>query len=106
MTPSPSELRCFEEQEERTAELLTVDQFAEKLQVSRATVFGWMQRDILIQGKHFFRLGRVLRFPWSTERVDALLQTSAQQLPPQPSPSLSPVVASRKKSKTPINWEY
>lgn len=86
-------------------ELLTVEQFADRLQVSRATVFAWMQKKILIQGRHFLRLGRVLRFPWSEELVSSLLELSARTLPLAP-PPLSPVVVSRKKRPTAINWEY
>lgn len=86
-------------------ELLTVEQFAERLQVSRATIFAWMQKKILVQGRHFLRLGRVLRFPWSDELVSSLLELSAQALP-LPSPPLSPVIVSRKKRPSAINWEY
>lgn len=86
-------------------ELLTVEQFAERLQVSRATVFAWMQKKILVQGRHFLRLGRVLRFPWSKDLVAGLLEASAQTLP-LPLPPLSPVIVSRKKRPSAINWEY
>jgi predicted DNA-binding transcriptional regulator AlpA len=86
-------------------ELLTVEQFADRLQVSRATIFAWMQKKILIQGQHFLRLGRVLRFPWSPDLVAGLLAVSAQT-PPVAPPSLSPVLAPRKKRPTVINWDY
>lgn len=43
-------------------ELLTVEQFAERLQVSRTTVFQWLKTGELTEGVHFFRLGRILRF--------------------------------------------
>jgi len=45
-------------------ELLTVEQFAERLQVSRTTVFGWLKNGALREEIHYFRLGRVLRFYW------------------------------------------
>jgi len=45
-------------------ELLTVEQFAERLQVSRTTIFGWLKNSILREEIHYFRLGRVLRFYW------------------------------------------
>ncbi len=45
-------------------EILTVDQFAEKMQVSRTTVFGWIKNGSLREGAHYFRLGRILRFCW------------------------------------------
>ena len=46
------------------SELLTVEQFAVRLQVSRTTVFGWMKSGILREGVHYFRIGRILRFNW------------------------------------------
>jgi excisionase family DNA binding protein len=45
-------------------ELLTVDQFAQRLQVSRTTVFEWLKNGELREGIHYFRIGRVLRFRW------------------------------------------
>lgn len=47
------------------AELLTVDQFALRLTVSRTTAFEWLKNGILIQGKHYFKVGRILRFVWN-----------------------------------------
>jgi len=45
-----------------SSELLTVEQFAELLQVSRTTVFYWLKNGELTEGVHFFRLGRIIRF--------------------------------------------
>lgn len=45
-------------------ELLTVEQFAQRFQVSRTTVFGWLKNGNLQEGIHYFRLGRILRFRW------------------------------------------
>lgn len=46
------------------SEFLTVDQFAQRLQVSRTTVFGWLKNGDLREGVHYIRLGRILRFRW------------------------------------------
>jgi hypothetical protein len=46
------------------AKILTVEQFAERMQVSRTTVFGWLKSGVLVKGVHYFRLGRILRFCW------------------------------------------
>lgn len=89
----------------QSPELLTVEQFAQRLQVSRATVFAWMQKQILVQGRHFLKIGRVLRFTWSDDLITCLLQDSAQTVPVVP-PPLSPIVASRQKSGSALNWEY
>ncbi|WP_051293173.1 helix-turn-helix domain-containing protein [Citrifermentans bremense] len=45
-------------------EVLTVEQFAEKMMVSRTTVFGWLKSGVLKEGVHYIRLGRILRFCW------------------------------------------
>jgi hypothetical protein len=45
-------------------ELLTVEQFAERMQVSRTTVFGWLKNGVLLEGAHYFRVGRILRLCW------------------------------------------
>jgi len=47
-------------------DLLTVEEYAEKLKVSRTTVFGWLKNGLLQEGKHYFRLGRIIRFVWDT----------------------------------------
>jgi len=48
-------------------ELLTVEQFAEILQVSRTTVFYWLKNGELTEGVHFFRLGRIIRFRYDED---------------------------------------
>lgn len=45
-------------------ELLIVEQFAERFQVSRTTVFSWLKNGDLREGIHYVRLGRILRFRW------------------------------------------
>lgn len=92
-------------QQSTATELLTVDQFAQRLQVSRATVFAWMHKQILVQGRHFLKIGRVLRFTWSDDLVSTLLQDSAQALPVVV-PAVRPVTLTRKKTGSSLNWEY
>ena len=50
--------------EQHNHELLTVEQFAEKMQVSRTTVFGWLKKGVLQESLHYFRVGRILRICW------------------------------------------
>jgi hypothetical protein len=45
-------------------EVLKVEQFAQRLQVSRTTVFGWMKSGRVQEGVHYFRIDRTLRFYW------------------------------------------
>jgi transcriptional regulator with XRE-family HTH domain len=46
------------------SELLTVEQFAKRLQVSRTTVFNWLKDGKLREGVHYLRIDRILRFRW------------------------------------------
>ncbi|GFO61670.1 hypothetical protein GMST_39950 [Geomonas silvestris] len=48
----------------QASEVLTIEQFAARMQVSRATVFGWLKKGVLREGVHYFRLGRILRLCW------------------------------------------
>ncbi len=58
------------------SELLTVEQFAQRLQVSRTTVFKWLKEDKLQEGVHYFRIDRTLRFYWPFYiDIDLLMQT-------------------------------
>lgn len=45
-------------------ELLTVAEFAERLKVSRTTVFSWLKGGELLASVHYVRIGRILRFLW------------------------------------------
>jgi excisionase family DNA binding protein len=47
-----------------TINLLTIEQLAQRLQVSRTTIFSWLKSGNLKEGIHYFRLGRVIRFHW------------------------------------------
>jgi predicted DNA-binding transcriptional regulator AlpA len=82
-------------------DVLTVEQFADKLQVSRATVFAWIQKNILKQGQHFFKIGRVVRFVWNADAIRELLQVS----PPVAVVSSPPLLATKRKANR-INWDY
>jgi len=92
-------------QQPTTAELLTVEQFAQRLQVSRATVFTWIQKQILVQGRHFLKIGRVLRFTWSDDLVSILMHDSVLALPVA-LPAVVPVRLTSKKSDSSLNWDY
>jgi len=83
--------------QDSTSELLTVDQYAQRLQISRATVFNWIHSNILTPGVHYLKIGRVLRFIWSTEALKAICQTEPTVALPSP---LKP------GKRSPLNWDY
>lgn len=53
-------------------EMITVDEFARKMEVSRSTVFDWIAKGHLVEGKIYVRIGKTIRFIWSLESVEAL----------------------------------
>ena len=91
-------------QRDSNAELLTVDQLAERLQLSRATIFAWVQRGILVQGQHFLKYGRVVRFLWSDNMLESLLIESVNKDCRLMTKSASHTP--RQTNPGPVNWEY
>jgi len=53
---------------------LVVDEFAKRMAVSRTTVFKWIDEDVVVQGEHFFKIGRTLRFLWTKETIVSLVK--------------------------------
>jgi len=57
-------------------ELLTVEEFAERMKISRTTVFDWIRKGTLKIGRHYFKMGRVIRFEWGPELIHKLHEDS------------------------------
>jgi len=93
-------------------EVLTPEEFAKRLKIGRSSLFEWLRKGVLIPGKHYFRVGRVLRFIWSDELITALLDQSVSisvsdgNLPPEKPPVCQPHVEKKGRSKPQINWDY
>jgi predicted DNA-binding transcriptional regulator AlpA len=87
------------------SEVITIEEFARRMQLSRATVFAWIKSGILRQGRHFFRFGRVVRFVWNDELIARLLDDCADEQPKEPARE-EPARLQRKKAKSQINWDY
>ena len=100
-------------------EILTVAEYAQRMKVSRATVFTWMQKGFLVTGEHFIRLGRVLRFIWRVDHFIQPLPEDRLKVRGHPHdagqtasggrsgrlPAGSDLKPIRKKA-APINWDY
>jgi hypothetical protein len=84
-----------------TQEILTVDQLAMRLKISRATVFVWIQRKIITQGKHYIKVGRVLRFLWSPDFLETISQKEGALVPVDAS-----IRPPRQKKTGAVNWDY
>lgn len=93
-------------------EILTAEEFAQRLKIGRSSLFEWVRKGVLIPGKHYFKVGRVLRFVWAdTVIVDLLQQTDSSpvvggSLPPAKPPGRQSHGAGKGRSKPQINWEY
>ena len=89
--------------------MLNIEEFARRMQICRATVFEWIRSEILIQGRHYLRIGRVIRFPWSVELVQRLLD-DCRLIMEKEQPNLKPEIWQLKRclknSRTRINWDY
>ena len=83
-------------------EIITAEEFALRLKVSRSTVFDWMRKGILRQGRHFVRIGRVVRFVWSEELVARLLEDNGQGR----EETVKAMKRKRTKGTNQINWDY
>lgn len=78
-------------------ELLTVEEFAQRLRVGRSTVFLWIASKKMIQGIHYFKIGKTVRIPWSLELLASL---SSKNEEPEPAPVRSG------KSQRIVNLDY
>lgn len=45
-------------------DILTPEEFAQRLKIGRSTLFDWIRSGILVSDVHFVKVGRVLRFSW------------------------------------------
>ena len=50
-------------------ELLTIEEYARRFGVCRTTIFEWKKQGKLKAGRHFIKIGRVLRFFWSIDVI-------------------------------------
>lgn len=82
-------------------EIITIENLAERLHVSRATLFNWLHKGIFTQGKHFFKRGRVLRFIWCDDLVNALAADCHEKK--EVAMTVKPLCS---KKSSPLNWDY
>ena len=69
-----------------TTEYLTIEQFADRLQLSRSTAYSWIAQGRLEAGRHVLHIGGVIRILWGDELMAHLLELSKTeaQTPPRP----------------------
>jgi hypothetical protein len=53
-------------------EILTTKETLERLKIGRTKLFQLMKKGTLTPGRHFFKNGRVLRFVWGIDLIEAI----------------------------------
>jgi hypothetical protein len=93
------------EKNNETIEILTLKEFAGRMKLSRTTVFDWMRKGILKAGRHYIKMGRVIRFEWGQDLLNKLHEDSQCLIDPEsdcysPSPikPVQPLLTQRKSS--------
>lgn len=91
-------------------EILTTEEFARRLKIGRSSLFEWLRKGVLVQGRDYFKVGRVLRFVWSDDLIESLLANSVSvSVEGGKLPSSVPPTRHTKqgnKSTPSINWDY
>ena len=64
-----------------TFEIVDIEGFADRMGVSRTTVFEWIKVGVLQPGRHFIKIGRVIRFAWGERLLQHLHEDSLDHAP-------------------------
>ena len=63
-----------------TIELLSIEEYTRRFGVSRTTIFKWIKQGKLKPGRHFIKIGRVLRLFWSIDVIRDLHNDNEKNL--------------------------
>ncbi len=59
--------------------LITIEDFARRIGIGRATAYSWLADGKLIVGRHVVRIGRVVRILWNDDLLAHLLAISVDE---------------------------
>jgi hypothetical protein len=62
-----------------SVEILTPEQFSDRMQIGRTTFFEWKKKGKLQAGRDFIKEGRVIRILWCAELLKRLLESSNEK---------------------------
>jgi predicted DNA-binding transcriptional regulator AlpA len=65
-----------ETMQQEPIEIISLEEFAKRMGVARTTVFEWVKRGKLLPGRHFIKIGRVIRFEWGPDLLKKLYEDS------------------------------
>lgn len=68
-------------------EIMTIEEFAKRMQIGRSTAYNWVMEGRLLPGVHLLRIGRIVRILWSDDLITHLLMLSTstsdrEEIPP------------------------
>ena len=88
-------------------EILTTVETLTRLKIGRTKLFQLIKRGALIPGRHYFKNGRVLRFIWSRDLIEAINEKPVKEpeLTIQQAKNLSTKTIRTVKKST-INLDY
>ena len=58
------------------SEVISLESFAQRMQISRSTAYAWLTDGKLEAGTHVIRIGRVVRVIWNEELLAHMLSLS------------------------------
>lgn len=64
--------------EHYTPELITIEEFADRIGISRTTAFNWEKRGQLRAGRHYMQIGKTVRILWGPDLLNKLHEDSLQ----------------------------
>jgi excisionase family DNA binding protein len=77
-------------------EILTPEEFAQRLKIGRSTLFEWIRNGVLVPDKHFVKVGRILRFSWSDDVLFSLEKPKTQ----------TKQTKNVRRQQSKVNWDY
>ncbi|MCP4718197.1 MAG: helix-turn-helix domain-containing protein [Desulfobacteraceae bacterium] len=89
---------------EKPFEVLTLEEFMERMKIGKTTVHKWKKEGQLKAGKHYIKNGKVVRFIWTQEVVLDLHDRNIMKVGPE-KPAKKQKVPGRKR-KIGVNLDY
>jgi len=89
------------------AEIVTTREILDRLKIGRTKLFELKRNGTIIPGRHFFKNGRVLRWVWGPDLVEALHENPVEKLSPtNQQPKKAATNTTRSTMKSTINLSY
>jgi excisionase family DNA binding protein len=85
--------------------MITIEEFARNIGISRSTAYSWISAGKLVKGKHLVRIGRVVRIIWDDVLLAHLLAISDAEAEADVRPKLERN-GKGGRNKTALDMEY